>query len=77
MSEFGKWEPIETAPKDGTEIMVYYPTWNGDDCVMLPAEWDKGREGMEEIEGTWFCVIYGHLGDGATHWQPLPPTPTE
>ena len=70
-----EWQPIETAPKDGLEILIYYPEWNNENGVVFAAEYDSGRIGMEDIEGTWYAFHYGHTGDGATHWMPLPEPP--
>lgn len=34
-----QWHPIELAPKDGTYVLVWPPTWNGG--VMSCAKWDE------------------------------------
>lgn len=60
------WRDIESAPKDGTRIIVMY-----DDCPTLPAhvELGKYREG-------YCCNTYGHRFSGEpTHWMPLPAAP--
>jgi hypothetical protein len=71
-----RWQPIETAPKDNTPILI----WDGEDISL--AEWnDIGRK--------WNCLCGGGAvwdGDGdtgglvavysATHWMPLPSPPT-
>jgi hypothetical protein len=57
------WQPIETAPKDGTIILV------ADDVhgsVGL-AEWDMGRWYIPETDS--------NLWVSPTHWQPLPAAP--
>lgn len=63
-----KWEPIETAPKDGTVIWVIQPrnNWIG---------------GYWQYECIWsVCCWYHGYGDGfpepqPTHWMPLPEPP--
>lgn len=82
------WQPIETAPKDGTEILA----WR-EDCGPFMAQWncpdelrgmtDKDRGEWEEgelFEKDWF----GGDSEGSyrcddseapTHWMPLPAAP--
>ena len=85
------WQPIETAPKDGSEVLV----WRAD-CGILLARWtapiefmttaeleaesDGNDDWMEEPD--WFCAdfVSGSRLDGMeapTHWRPLPATPKE
>ena len=63
------WRPIETAPKDGTEVRLlcpggedrgHYDDYNG----RFPGEWS--------IPGEW-STRHGH-GE-PTHWMPLPEPP--
>ena len=54
------WQPIETAPKDGTEILVVEP-----DGEMYVAFWNI-------YESLWF---YGVDLCVPTHWMPLPQPP--
>lgn len=65
-----KWQPIETAPKDGTEILgwVYGERW---------AVCKYHKNSMFKVEG---FATYG-WDDGyewadPTHWMPLPDPPT-
>ena len=63
------WQPIETAPKDGTAVLVS----EGRFCSCV--EWNE--------EFDWWAVDDNKLGPfrlrGAapTHWQPLPNPPKE
>lgn len=70
-----EWQPIETAPRDGTAVLLYEP-----DCWMHPvwvAQWERG--GTYYREG-WRCFV---AADGEevlhpekpTHWMPLPEPP--
>ena len=60
-----KWQPIETAPKDGTAILVYtcnegFYVVSYDDIFSAP--WRvRNDEGLNE--------------DQPTHWMPLPEPP--
>ena len=81
-----EWLPIETAPKDGTAVLVMRDIWPGsktgraEKCVghntYVAAWWaDEGNSGewvcyMDRIEEP-ICPIK------PTHWMPLPPPPIE
>jgi len=58
-----QWQPIETAPKDGTEIIVYRP--------------DAGVFGAFYSDECWFCTYSGEdfSLEPPTHWMHLPPPP--
>lgn len=57
-----KWLPIETAPKDGAEILAYFSG-----CGMIVVYWNE----REWSDGTGFTL-------NPTHWMPLPlPAPDE
>lgn len=66
------WQPIETAPKDGTRILIF----NGN---TLSAYWYKF---VSKQGGSWqLTEAGGYAGDGdlssePTHWMPLPEAPT-
>jgi hypothetical protein len=62
------WQPIETAPRDGTEILTVRS--NG---YIQNAKWYDNPFGrkdtvIDDADGKWWPV---------THWMPLPPPPTE
>jgi hypothetical protein len=66
-----KWQPIETAPKDGTPILLGLPV-----CGNLWAEDRRVYEGRwHEREGTWASINGFILFSVATHWMPLPEPP--
>jgi hypothetical protein len=72
-----EWRPIETAPKDGSFIMVWVDHPGSEFCpepfarVDL-AYWDEGTTtpGFERTPG-WAC----HWIGTPTHWMPLPAPP--
>lgn len=80
------WQPIETAPKDGTEILGFR-----EDCGVLIIRWtccsefctDDELEDLDEEDAEkedWFCAdfIRGSRLEGSevpTHWMPRPAPP--
>lgn len=82
------WQPIETAPKDGTELIgwrddcgVILIRWTSCDAFMSEREIESSRMDEETLfQQDWFCAdfIAGCRLDGSetpTHWMPLPPAP--
>jgi hypothetical protein len=67
------WQPIETAPKDGTRVLVY----NGDIYV---AAWEDSSMSLKIKKGwVYACVAtnwnYYEVVYEPTHWMPLPNSP--
>ena len=65
-----EWQPIETAPRDGTHVLIYVPGWiNGSEARYL------------DDEGWWLANNdpTDHWGEQQhpTHWMPLPNPPKE
>lgn len=60
------WQPIETAPKDGTWILIWGEQWSG---APIPdvGHWDD--DDWRDDEHTVLAF--------ATHWMPLPAPPSE
>ena len=60
-----EWQPIETAPLDGKEILI---TTAGIGTLVRVGFWDEAREGV-------WSVWPGRERMIPTHWMPLPPPP--
>lgn len=73
-----QWQPIETAPKDGTNIMVTCPRLG----VCCPAHWDNDQYAKKPRPywTHWGERIWGITwvrNDQPTHWMPLPAAPID
>lgn len=68
-----EWQPIETAPRDKTGILLYIPGYPGE---IMAAVWNDNANrgwcfwGLESIS-FWF----DRDGTSPTHWMPLPEPP--
>lgn len=77
-----RWRPIESAPKDGTHILVgTFPTRPGD-VTIATAHWFDSRDfGAKSGKAEWALSVnfdgeHSNHGVAApTHWLPLPPAP--
>jgi hypothetical protein len=59
------WRPIETAPKDGREVLIFVGGYYIGGVVV--AEWREGSGWSDWDADLW----------NPTHWMPLPAPPTE
>lgn len=61
------WKPIETAPTDGTRVLLYadMPEWNG--AAYEVSYWDPEAEDWEDIqwEPTHWCALQPPSRDSA------------
>ena len=62
-----EWQPIETAPKDGSDVLVWWPDWMAQPIRVAHYEqrhdiWLTGRDSAAQPP---------------THWMPLPAAPGE
>lgn len=62
------WQPMETAPKDGTEVLLYYRDWCGGGLLIISGEWDDS----DIWDATWMHAA--GTGD-ANAWMPIPEPP--
>jgi hypothetical protein len=81
-----EWQPISTAPRDGTSILVHdniargLPNGVADKCWAANtdvAAWWADEDGGR---GDWICYMSAVLDPSLhfepTHWMPLPAPPT-
>ncbi len=84
------WRDIKDAPRDGTPILVNCKTHGAISAVFLKGEWSEHHEYGRQYEGAIWVLgddlaqveveeyPDGKYHDGSlTHWQPLPPPPTD
>lgn len=80
MTDTREWQDISSAPKDGTQILVF-TQWAGDEIFSEPfdsvqiAYWDEGNltDDYWHRDAGWELEKIGE----PTHWMPLPPAPQE
>ena len=71
------WQLIETAPKDGTSILIY----DGDSCYVVfwgqsdNAHWDTGEYDDVWILDSSRSKETHNFSGTPTHWMPLPEKP--
>ena len=70
--ELSPWQPIETAPKDGTPFLAAIP-WEGEPWEILRMGWDK----IACMFGDATYAPFIEDQEQPTHWQPLPAPPKE
>lgn len=61
----GGWRPIESAPRDGTEVLLFWPRKHSEKPIIISGQNTTGNQ--------WWSRRVGSLTP--THWQPLPPPP--
>lgn len=64
-----EWQPIETAPMDGTKILVV--NWDGH-IYEAQRDGDYWNFPFADQHG---CGCCGGVSDDPTHWMPLPELP--
>jgi len=62
-----KWQPIETAPKDGTDIILLWHTQRGGPKPIV-GHW------AGDLAKYWYCYSV-HNPTKVTRWMPLPELP--
>ena len=75
------WQPIDTAPRDGTWVLVRGGRidygWDGDtDPPAVVAQWGEGG-GAEYWQFAWYDSGYYGEYKSPTEWMPLPEPPKE
>jgi hypothetical protein len=66
-----RWQPIESAPKDGTAVLIFVPDMGNwpDRPTIVTAFWNGGLGWCDNAMVG--CQTYGR----PTHWMPLPAPP--
>lgn len=79
---FPAWQPIETAPKDSTPVIVAVPTQDNSDFIVGEAYFDP--ENYDDGDWWWAGTSVGDYYDnpisetnyhGPSYWMPLPLPP--
>ena len=61
------WRPMETAPKDGTPVLIYFPRIGSQRRGQAVAYYHR-------VSGSW-VTHPGMYNRSPTHWMPLPDPP--
>jgi hypothetical protein len=69
-----EWQPIDTAPKDGTAILIWpaqSALTGSTECMTISyvVRWHDWKEAWIEASGEEYDTFY------PTHWMPLPLAP--
>lgn len=70
-----QWQPIETAPKDGSSILLYLPApWDRVELAYWFAHWENWQSQGDKPDTVRdeYCGIGSEL---PTHWMPIPSAP--
>lgn len=81
------WQPIETAPKDGTRILICRVADDVIDeideieiaewCVLEHSHFEEIGNGLFQKVMDKPCEFWNGNGHRATHWMPLPAPPED
>ena len=63
--QYDQWQPIDTAPCDGTAVLLFHPAW---DTLQVGVHYDEVNAWQDPC---------GDLLRTPTHWMKLPPPPQE
>lgn len=66
-----QWQPIETAPKDGTRVLLFVPPYGPSTGHYEPARVNWGPNAS-----LWVSHSVLNKEAAPTHWMPLPTPPT-
>ncbi len=69
----GEWQPIETAPKDGSEVLLFSPVKN---VVYIGYHTKHATQPHEGWVMSQFNVDPYFTSWHPSHWMPLPPPPS-
>lgn len=66
----GDWQPIETAPRGGKWLLVWWPQIT--DCALVAY---RGPDGWRSPVGSYGGYLEGEQFGKPSHWMPLPDGP--
>jgi hypothetical protein len=76
-----EWQPIATAPKDGTTILLYWPHYPEEQSgVVWLGRWkqnDRLAKAYFSDTCEWDDFELSEPRHAPSHWQPLPPPPKD
>lgn len=76
-----EWQPIETAPKDGTYVLLYFPHRNlvigGLWEYQGEGDWEMGIEDWQDWCTDDDVVIQEDPSYAPTHWMSIPNPPVQ
>lgn len=67
------WQPIETAPRDGTYVILFWP-YITQDGFAAGGYWYDPQNG---VAPRWYSDMVNSGATPPTHWMPFPDPPTE
>jgi hypothetical protein len=72
-----QWQPIETAPRDGTKVLLFFPRWKDGRVIGSYDVVEQFRNGKREFRTEKWSLPFFVVGEHEpTHWVPLPEPPT-
>lgn len=75
-----EWQPIETAPKDGTTVILFFPGLIHEQQTgyfSRRESYSNGKLDYSSARWVWGSGYSSMMGDDPkpTHWMPFPPSP--
>lgn len=75
----GEWLSIESAPRDGTPVLIFVPAYTREHLGDFPAVMQVAHWYESEFRAAAWTETHGEGYETyePTHWQPLPSPPKE
>ena len=72
------WEPIESAPKDGTDVLLFFPALHSNPAFASVGRFVNGgfNDGHAYRSYTW-SVMGSNCHPEPTHWAAIPEAPIQ